>query len=323
MNRKNIQQLRVHVGPAVSIISSCDQAAISLIFARAAEEIAQAGAADFVQRLHFLQKGFICPVRAEQKLAVFIDKHRAQAFLVPNDIPDALVIGTSFFLDSIIKSLAVKRRCWVFDSTTHVPVLRECVEGFVNMASAECSVFFDDSEDATHRQESDSFMRCAQDYLEADRLPIIFLGQSVGLDMYEQLLPYTHGSVGSVGSIDDVWSGFLHWYTQTLDSCLAHPSTEQTSLRGCTDLTQLMEYAHQGYVVKLIVRANYRVLACQHQVTGQIISRQSCLAHQEPVDMVLELIMRVRAMGHMVFFVASDDSRLSTPLLGLVPAEVL
>jgi len=305
MNRKHIQQLRVHTGPALTIICSCKKNILENAVEKAETLLSEQGQTRLLNQLYLAQKGILCPLNHEHKLALFVDEHRALSFLIPNDVPDTVTVNRSFIVDPIIASLCHKRRYWVIDCTNEVPLLREGCENFVNELSAECIT-------ALHSCPTDvrpefCFDQCIGQYLESDQLPIFVVGDVHETTYFTLLAPYQEQIVAHVPTIDTAWPAYQAWYEERTTYMLDKIKSSRTGIDFITEIPQLLEFSYQGHITTLLIEEHYHHIICQHRLTGAITQSDHCPIGYEEADLVEKLLLNICAKGGEMLFVPDQS----------------
>lgn len=317
MNRKQIQRLRVHSGPAITIVSSCHPGAYAKAFEEAGRALQELDMGDFEHRLELAKKGFVCPVDLEGKMAVFIDAYRCESFLVPDDVADLVVVGNAFVLDPILTSLYQKKRFWILDCTGEIPVLREAIDGMINTVFAVCSIEFADC--PVEKSFCFSFDRCIVDYFEADRLPIVLVGVGVHADYAASMAPYANYIVARVDVLDQAWPAYEEWLQERIQAIEIALPALMPDKEYVLDLAALYEYAFQGHIETLLIKEDYHVTVCQNRVTGELSRQTGCSVGFSSIDAVTDLCIRVHAMGGEVLIVSHQFPH---SLIGFLRADV-
>ncbi len=304
MNRKHIQQLRVHTGPALTIICLCKQPTLKNAIDAAENKLADAGQTRLLDQLYLAQKGIICPPHQSHKLAIFVDEHRALSFVIPNDVPETITVSQSFVLEPIIASLCHKKRYWVIDCTNEIP-LREGCESFVNEFSAECITALHSC--PTDMRPEFCFDKCIGQYLESDQLPIIIVGDAHKTTYFTLLAPYQEHIIAHVPTIDSAWGAYQEWYQRRTAHMLQQIAQGKPGLDFITEITQLLEFSYQGHITTLLIEEHYHHIICQHRLTGQITQSDHCPIGYEEADLVEKLLLNICAKGGELLFVPDQS----------------
>lgn len=295
MNRKDIQELRVHCGfPALTLITTCEKGKVATVLKALLQQAGgEAIHEQIADRCEELLAQLSCPVHP-YKSALFIDKHRAKAFIVPPEVPDCAVIDTTFRLDALIKTLNQLRRYWVIDCLGKAPRIIEGIEDALLETQSAC-IFVSDEE------EYDLFDRCISTYLEQDSLPICIVGDAAATQRFELLAPYADSLIGHVRAKEDAWPLVQRWYVKEVEKIFHYLADGRPDVDFLVNLHTIIDAARQGQIATLVLEEDYVRNACEHPVSRAVLINQSCPTGYLSISLIEELMENVRAKGGRIF----------------------
>lgn len=310
MNRKDIQELRIHTGyPAITIIMPCEKKSVQEALAKVLTQLADDPVSVLVkEKSSELLAHFSCPLPGA-KVALFIDKHRARSFVVPQTVADTVACDTSFKLDGIVAVMNHTFRYWVIDCTQEVPVLLEGMGELVNELSGTCTIFTD-QECALNHNKKRCFDTCFNTYLEQDSLPIVIVGDAQQTLRLRLLAPYTELIAARVPSLTDVWPVIQRWHAAEVEKMLKKITTGFADQDYFTDINDILVYARQGSVAQLVIEEGYARPGCEHPVTRAVLFNKSCPHDYATISAIEQIIEAVRSKGGSILIVP-DGSLLS------------
>lgn len=309
MNRKDIQGLRVHCGyPAITIVMQCDKKNVQNALVKILTQLTDSDMATVVrQKSTDLLTHFSCPLQ-NIKIALFIDKHRARSFIVPEATPDIIACDTTFKLDAIQNVLNRTFRYWVIDCTSEQPILLEGMADLVNELANTCTTFSDAACTLEHNKNS-CFDDCFNAYLEQDKLPIVIVGNAQQTLRLRLLAPYTDLVIARVENRSDVWPVVQRWHAAEIEKMLKTISTDMPNQDYVADINDILTYARQGMVKKLVIEESYARPGCEHPVTRAVLFNKNCPTDYVAISVIEQIIESVRSKGGSVLII--PDSSLS------------
>lgn len=311
MNRKDIQELRVHCGyPAITIIMPCDKGQIELMLQKLLDDVREVEP-EVLKTIKDQSKrlidAFACPMGAF-KIALFIDRHRGRSFAVPLDVPDVAVCDTSFRLDAILSLLNRTFCFWVIDTTGRTPRLLEGMGGTLNELDALCITF--DKAVCPYTQQESCFDACVNHFLEQDRLPLCIVGKAEKIERLAILAPYAEQIVMRVTSLEEVVPAMERWHAAETERVLNRITTGKHGEDFISEFQKILVAARQGFVQLFVVEQGYMRAGCEHPVTRAVLLNTQCPTGYVSISAIDQLIEAVKSKGGRVLVVA--DGMLTT-----------
>lgn len=294
MNRKDLQELRIHYGyPAITIIMHCDieQLAQTLIHTIDEAKISQNTELTRAQ-CHTIISTLQCPPGSNYKIALFVDKHQARAFIVPAEVPNIVDCTTMFKLDAVANALNRQRCYWVIDYTAEQPTL---LEGMNDVIAPIYSAQLCELPMTNVTQ--NCFEQMANRYFEQDHLPICIIGPESKATEYKHLKTYTHNIVAHVRTNEEIWPAIQRWYAAEIERLLkkiAHGSDGHEYISG---IDAVLLESRQGSIYTLFVEESYMRAGCEHLVTRAIRMGAACEEGYIAISVIDQLIETVHAKG--------------------------
>lgn len=303
MNRKDIQELRIHAGyPAITIIMPCETKAAQEALKKILDTLTEESVSAMIKnRSEELLAHFNCPIPGT-KVALFIDKHRARAFMVPAATPDIVACDTTFKLDALLTVMNYTFRYWVIDCTAEVPVLLEGMADIINKLSETCTSFTDQECSLAHNKNR-CFDTCFTSYLEQDRLPIVIVGSAEQTLRLRLLAPYTDLVAVRVEAQADVWPAIQRWHAAEIEKFLKRVATGLPGQDYLTDINEILVYARQGDILQLVIEEGYARPGCEHPITRAVLFNQSCPHDYVAISAIEQIVESVRSKGGTILIV--------------------
>lgn len=303
MNRKDIQELRVHCGyPAITVIMACDKKNVQDALIKVLEQLNDDALGTTIkQRCSDLISHFSCPIK-NTKVALFIDKHRARSYIVPNSVPDTTACDTTFKLDTLLTTMNHTFRYWIIDCTKETPVLLEGMDDVIHELAGTCTTF-SDQECALNHNKNRCFDNCFSYYLEQDRLPIVIAGTAQQTLRLRLLAPYADLVAVRVENLEDIWPTVQRWHTAEVEKMLKRIANGFKDQDYFTDINDILTYARQGTVKELIIEETYARPGCEHPVTRAVLFNKTCPHDYITISAIEQIIESVRSKGGSVFIV--------------------
>lgn len=309
MNRKDIQELRVHSGyPAITIIMPCDKKGVQDAVIKVLDELTDAAVAQVIrEKSTELLSHFSCPLKGI-KIALFIDKHRAHSFVVPDVVPTTVSCDTTFKLDAIQTALNHTFRYWIIDCTHEVPSLAEGMGELVNELSQTCTVFTD-AECTLKHNKNRCFDTCFNAYFEQDQLPIAIVGTAQQTLRLRLLAPYADMVVARVENVADIWPAMQRWHAAEVEKMLKNIAAGIPEEEYIADINDILIYARQGSVAQLVIEDSYARPGCEHPVTRAVLFNKSCPLDYVAISAIEQIIESVRSKGGNILIVPDGSLR--------------
>lgn len=303
MNRKDIQELRIHAGyPAITIIMPCEQKKVQEALIRVLDTLEDESVATVIKaKSAELLAHFGCSIPGT-KVALFIDKHRARAFIVPVATPDIVACDTMFKLDALITTMNYMFRYWIIDCTSEVPALLEGMADIINRLADTCTSFIE-QECALAHNKNRCFDTCFTTYLEADRLPIVIIGSAEQTLRLRLLAPYTDLVAVRVESQEDVWPAIQRWHAAEIEKFLKRVATGLPGQDYLADINDILVYARQGDIRQLVIEEGYARPGCEHPVTRAVLFNKSCPHDYVTISAIEQIVESVRSKGGSILIV--------------------
>lgn len=303
MNRKDLQELRIHSGfPALTLITTCEKGTVRTALEKLLKEAEDSHWTKTVaDRCEELVGRLTCPTKPF-KSAFFIDKHGGKAFVVPPEVPNDAVCDTTFHLDALTATLNRLMRYWVIDCTGKAPRLLEGVEGLFIDPHSSC-VFVENEDDEAF----DLFDRCIGGYLEQDRLPICIVGGAKEAQRFELLAPYTSSITAHVPHLDDVWPAMQRWHAASVEKTLSNVAAGRPDVDFLINAHAIIDAARQGQIAVLALEEEFARQGCEHPVTRSVLINESCPPGYLTIELIDEIIENTRAKGGMVFLLPAGS----------------
>lgn len=296
MNRRDIQELRVHVGyPAITIIMPCNKDNIKLKFIELVESIDSKE--PLLERIKdqfdMMFAALTCPLE-KFKIGLFVSKHSARLYVVPFDVPDIALCDKVFALDHISAQLNRLQRYWVVDCDAKELALFEGIAK--DLLAVETSHIQCDISD-------DNFKRLCglNEYLEQDNLPICLVGTPESLKTCLAQSPFRDRVVVRVTEMNDVWSSMQRYFKEKANLHIAHLESESKVV--VSDIDEIIAAARQGHVRTLLVEEGYDLRGCEEGVSRHILHKEECPVGYEAISLVDSIIEFVRSKGGTVVIV--------------------
>lgn len=299
MNRRDIQELRIHCGfPAITLVMPCQERKVREALKSLVDQAQNSEWADAVMaRTTELLSQLSCPVKPF-KTAIFIDKYRAKAFVVPADVPDCAVCDTTFCLDEIVKALNRQHRYLVIDCTNKAPKLLEGFGEHILEVQNAC-VIMDDG------PAIDLFDRCIANFLEQDRLPICVVGPAQATQHFEFLAPYADFIIAHVADRSEAWPAIERWQASKVEHVMKKVGDGRPDVDFLSDVHAIIDQARQGLVRFMAIEEGYVREGCEHPVTRAILLNSECPTGYVTVPLIDEITESVRSKGGMVLLMPS------------------
>lgn len=303
MNRKDIQELRIHCGyPAITLVMSCNKNKIQATLKEILDDVRETKLPkDILEKSIALLDQINCPLN-HAKVAIFIDAHRARLFTVPDCIDDISTHDTSFRLDSIIAALNHQLRYWVIDCSKKKPELLEGVEENLSPINKNC-IFFNKQCSAKKENPQECFDNCFAFYMEQDPLPIVLVGSKTETQYQSSFILYESRIVARVESIDTVWPNIQRWHAAETEKLLHKIRHQIPPHDFISKFDEIVTAARQGLVSLLAVEKGYMRAGCEHPVTRAILLNTSCPTGFVSISAIDQLLEAVRAKGGDVLLV--------------------
>ncbi|MCL5436306.1 MAG: hypothetical protein M1549_00310 [Candidatus Dependentiae bacterium] len=309
MNRKDIQSLRIHCGyPAITIVMPCDKKGVQSALMQIVDQLTEATIAQMIrEKSAELLKHFSCQLPGT-KTAIFIDKHRAQSFIVPDTVPDTIACGTTFKLDAIQSALNHAFRYWVINCIEQEPRLDEGMGSLVYELAGTCTGFHDAECELKHNK-GRCFDICFNDYLEQDPLPIAIVGTAQQTLRLRLLAPYADRIVARTDQMADIWPAMQRWHAAEVERMLKKIAAGFPDQSYIIDLHEILTYARQGSVGELVVEEGYARPGCEHPTTRVVVFNRDCPVDYVAISAIEQIMEAVRSKGGTILFVPDGSLR--------------
>ncbi len=336
MNRKDLQELRVHYGyPAITIIMPCDkkrlQETAEKLLATIKESPLPADAleriSDMFEKIEGMEgmEGMDCTLNEGKafKVALFIDKHRARSFLVPSAVADVAICNSFFKLDGITTVLNHTFRYWVIDckkeSNPHTSQTARLLEGMGdNLIPLQENCVLFDAEKC--EREGGCPATCFTSFMEQDPLPVVLVGCATQQELTTLFAPYKTWIAAHVESHEEILPAIDRWHAAEIEKTLkkiTHPGATDFQ----TNFHEIVLSARQGFVSLLIVEQGYMRAGCEHPVTRDLILDSQCPTGYVFVSAIDELVEEVRSKGGSVLLVPDGSLKAYGRMVAFVSTQ--
>ncbi|HBY05802.1 MAG: hypothetical protein UV38_C0001G0003 [candidate division TM6 bacterium GW2011_GWE2_42_60] len=307
MNRKDLQELRIHCGyPAITLVMPCNKEKIRATLQTILDDVREANLPKTIlEKSVALLDQLGCPLDEKTtKIALFIDAHRARLFTVPACVADIATHDTSFRLDAITSALNYQLRYWVIDCSNNAPHLIEGVEEQLTQLHNTCAIF--DTKNcptALTKNKNECLNTCFASYMEQDPLPIILVGSKKETAYNSSFILYEPRIVARVESLEDVWPTIQRWHAAEIEKLLHKIRHQEPPHDFISRFDEIVTAARQGLVIMLAVEKGYMRAGCEHPVTRAVVLNASCPTGFVSISAVDQLLEAVRAKGGDVLLV--------------------
>lgn len=303
MNRRDIQELRIHVGyPAITIIMPCDKKRIKEKFAEIVNNLdcEVQLVTSLLAQFDVVYDQLMCPSE-KATVALFVNKYLARIYFLPFELKEVATTGHTFKLDLIIGALNRLQRYWVIDCTGGQAKLLEGTEDF--LTDVEQAYIGIDSPDNPVKYSShlkDYERHC----LEQDVLPICLLGDSKARSLYMVQSPYRERIFAEVDNPVAIWPVMQGYFKQEQNALLKKLQDGVEGTSYVVRIQDILSAARQGEVGELLVEQSYHFDACEEEVTRKVLTgNATCPVGYQKISLVDQIVEAVRSKGGKVIIV--------------------
>lgn len=303
MNRRDIQELRIHVGyPAITLIMPCDKKRIKEKFIELVNDVTSEEPliTSLLGQFDVLYDQLVCPAD-NATIALFVNKYLARIYFLPFAMKEMAASGHTFKLDMLIAGLNRQHRYWVVDcSGGQVRLLEGTKDFLVDVDQAFIGIDAPDNPVKYVLQLRDY----ARDCLEQDVLPICLLGEPVERKKFILQSPHRDRVVAEVDNPLAIWPAMQSYFEQEQRVLFATLHNGVKGTNYVDRIQDILSAARQGQVSDLLVEQSYHFDACEEKVTRHVLTKKAvCPVGYQKVSLVDQIIESVRSKGGRVIIV--------------------